>query len=119
MSVVPILPKGAPFTTEEIDVLNGLVGRATPLQRAWLAGFLAGLDAAQGQAVQPHAPSRPKSKLTILYASESGNAEALALKARKAAQKLGFDARVLDMGEADIATLSKAENIVVYASTWG
>jgi len=119
VSVVPILPKSAPFTTEEIDVLNGLVGRATPLQRAWLAGFLAGLDAAQGQAVQPHAPARPKAKLTILYASESGNAEGLALKARKSAQKLGFDVRVLDMGEAELAALEKVENLLVYASTWG
>jgi sulfite reductase (NADPH) flavoprotein alpha-component len=119
VSVVPILPKSAPFTTEEIDALNGLVGRATPLQRAWLAGFLAGLDAAQGQAIQPHAPSRPKAKLTLLYGSESGNAEGLALKARKLAQKQGFDARIVDMAEAELGALAKAENIVVFISTWG
>lgn len=119
MTVVPILPKTAPFTTEEIDALNGLVGRATPLQRAWLAGFLAGLDAAQGQPVQPHAPARPKAKLTLLYGSESGNAEGLALKARKVAQKLGFEARILDMADADLGKLVKAENVVVFISTWG
>jgi sulfite reductase (NADPH) flavoprotein alpha-component len=119
MSVVPILPKSAPFTTEEIDILNGLVARATPPQRAWLAGFLAGLDAAQSQALQPHAPARPRPKLTILYASESGNAEGLALKARKLAQKQGFEARVVDMGDAEIGVLANAENIIVYASTWG
>jgi sulfite reductase (NADPH) flavoprotein alpha-component len=117
--MIPILPKSAPFTTEEIDVLNGLVGRATPVQRAWLAGFLAGLEAAQGQAVQPHAPSRPRSKLTLLYGSESGNAEGLALKARKVAQKLGFDVRVVDMAEAEPGALAKAENILVFISTWG
>ena len=44
MEMSPI-PKTAPFADEEIDLLNRVVGTATPVQRAWLAGFLAGLDA--------------------------------------------------------------------------
>jgi sulfite reductase (NADPH) flavoprotein alpha-component len=119
LTALPFLPKNAPFTSEDIDLLNGFVARATPLQRSWLSGFLAGLDAAQGHVAQPVAPPRPRAPLTILYASESGNAESLALKARKAAQKQGFDARVLDMAEADLAALPKARNVLVYASTWG
>src|ERR1044072_6065678 len=47
MSAAPI-PKTAPFADDEIEVLNRVVGTATPIQRAWLAGFLAGLDAQQG-----------------------------------------------------------------------
>ena len=43
MSAAPI-PKTAPFADDEIDVLNRVVGPATAVQRAWLAGFLAGLD---------------------------------------------------------------------------
>ena len=45
MSSWPI-PGAAPFAPEEIEILNRVVGPATPVQRAWLAGFLAGLDAA-------------------------------------------------------------------------
>ena len=41
MSASPI-PKTAPFADDEIDSLNRVVGPATPVQRAWLAGFLAG-----------------------------------------------------------------------------
>ncbi len=119
MAAVPFLPKNAPFTAEEIDLLNQLVQRSTPLQRSWLSGFLAGLDAAQAQALQPAAPPRPRAPLTILYGSESGNAEGLALKAKKVAAKLNFDARVVDMGDADLSVLSKARNLVVYISTWG
>ena len=37
----------------------------------------------------------------------------------KLAQKQGFDARVLDMAEADLAALPKAEQLLVFASTWG
>jgi sulfite reductase (NADPH) flavoprotein alpha-component len=119
VAAVPFLPKNAPFTAEEIDLLNQLVQRSTPLQRSWLSGFLAGLDAAQAQALQPAAPPRPRAPLTILYGSESGNAEGLALKAKKVAAKLNFDARVVDMGDADLSVLSKARNLVVYISTWG
>ena len=119
MNAIPRLPGNAPFNSEEIDLLNGLMARATPLQRSWLSGFLAGLDVAQGHAVQAAPVQRPRAKLTILYATESGNAEGLALKARKLAQKQGFDARVCDMAETDIGALAKAENLVVFASTWG
>lgn len=117
-----LLPKTAPFSTDEIDTLNALVARATPQQRSWLSGFLAGVDvananvAAQAPAV---APPRMKEKLTILYGSETGNAEGLALKARKAAQKLGFDARLLDMADATPEAISAARSLVVIASTWG
>ena len=121
-----LLPKTAPFSSEEIDTLNGLVSRASPLQRSWLSGFLAGVDAAHNQslghalAAPAAAPvARAKEKLLILYASETGNSEGLAMKARKAANKLGFDARVLDMGEATPEALAQAKNLVVYAATWG
>src|SRR6476659_8771516 len=56
MSAAPI-PKTAPFADDEIDVLNRVVGPATPVQRAWLAGFLAGLDAASGEAAGLIAPA--------------------------------------------------------------
>ncbi len=121
MTSRPQLPASAPFSKEDIDTLNRVVGRSTPVQRSWLAGFLAGLEAAgqAGAAVQSAAPPRPRSPLLILYASESGNAEGLAMKAKKTADRQGFQARVLDMADADVAMLAKAQNIVVYASTWG
>lgn len=114
-----LLPKTAPFSTDEIDALNRLVGRASPLQRSWLSGFLAGVDSVHGAAPQAAASSRAKETLTILYGSETGNSEALALKARKAAQKLGFDARVLDMADASLDKLAKVKNLIVIAATWG
>ncbi len=121
MTAVPFLPKNAPFTAEDINVLNELVARSTPLQRSWLSGFLAGLDAAQAQAggVQPAAPPRARVPMTILYASESGNCESLALKAKKVAQKHNFDAKVYDMADVDVSILTKAKHLLVYAATWG
>lgn len=120
MTSIPLLPKNAPFSAEDIDLLNKVVSRSTPVQRSWLAGFFAGFEAAQGSAaVQPVAAAKPRVPLTILYATESGNSETLALKAKKAAQKHGLDAKVFDMADADLATVAKSKNILVYASTHG
>ncbi|HVX34885.1 MAG TPA: flavodoxin domain-containing protein [Hyphomicrobium sp.] len=120
MTAIPLLPRNAPFLPEDIDMLNKVVAKTTPQQRAWLAGFFAGFEAAQGGAAQAAVPAaKPRVPLTILYASESGNTEALAGKAKKAAQKHGLDAKVFDMADAELSLLTKSKNIVVYAATWG
>ncbi len=120
MTATPLLPRNAPFLPEEIEMLNKVVARTTPQQRSWLAGFFAGFEAAQGGGLAQAVPaSKPRAPLTILYASESGNSEVLATKAKKAAQKHGLDAKVFDMADADMALLAKAKNIVVFAATWG
>ena len=119
MTATPLLPKNAPFSPEEIDILNKVVARTTPQQRSWLAGFFSGFEAAQGGGALPAVAAKPKVPLTVLYASESGNCETLAMKAKKAALKHGLDAKIYDMADADMALLAKAKNIVVYAATWG
>jgi sulfite reductase (NADPH) flavoprotein alpha-component len=117
MSMSPI-PKTAPFAEEEIELLNRVVGTATPLQRAWLAGFLAGLDASASPA-PPASTPRPAEPLTIVFASESGNSERLAADMAKAARKQGFKPSVVDMADLDITTLAKVPRLVVIAATWG
>ncbi|MGB6352002.1 MAG: flavodoxin domain-containing protein [Pseudolabrys sp.] len=115
------IPKTAPFAEEEIDLLNRVVGPASANQRAWLAGFLAGLDAAAGGAValQPAASSRQAEPLTIVYASESGNSERLAGDFAKAARKNGLKPTIIDMADLELATLASAKRLVVIAATWG
>jgi sulfite reductase (NADPH) flavoprotein alpha-component len=115
------IPKTAPFDEEEIDLLNRVVGSASPIQRAWLAGFLAGLDAQQDVAVepQPAAPARPAEPLTIVYASESGNSEKLAGDMAKTARKNGLKPAVIDMADLDLAALKAAKKLVIIAATWG
>jgi sulfite reductase (NADPH) flavoprotein alpha-component len=114
------IPKTAPFAEEEIDLLNRVVGSASPIQRAWLAGFLAGFDASGG-ALLPHpaAPARPAEPLTIVYASESGNSEKLAGDIAKAARKSGLKPSVIDMADLELADLTAAKRLVVIAATWG
>ena len=121
MEMSPI-PKTAPFAEEEIDLLNRVVGTASPIQRAWLAGFLAGLDASSGSgalSIQPAAPARPAEPLTIVYASESGNSEKLAGDIAKSARKNGLKPTIIDMADLDLAALTSAKKLIFIAATWG
>ena len=117
MPLSPI-PKTAPFAEDEIELLNRVVGAATATQRAWLAGFLAGLEAST-EAPQQTAPSAAAEPLTIVYATESGNSEKLAADLGKAARKSGLKATLVDMADLDMATLAAARRLVVLAATWG
>ena len=120
MSRQNLLPRTAPFGDGERASLDAVLGAASPTQRAWLAGFLAGLDAAGGQpAAAPAAPPKAAEPLTVIYASESGNSEALAGNVAKLARKQGFKPKVVDFSDLDVATLPKAGKLIAIAATWG
>ncbi|HEX5079924.1 MAG TPA: assimilatory sulfite reductase (NADPH) flavoprotein subunit [Geminicoccaceae bacterium] len=121
---LPILPETAPFPAEHIEVLNAVMAQASAEQRHWLSGFLAGYHAALTSPAAlpmaaPAAPPRKKSPLTVLYGTDSGNAEGLADAAKKAAAKAGFAVQVVDMADTDPAEMAKAERLLVITSTWG
>ena len=115
---ISVIPKAAPFTDEEIELLNRVVGVATATQRAWLAGFLAGVEiqAAVPEAAAPRIAGEP---VTIVYATESGNSEKLAADVGKAARKAGVKSTIIDMADLDVATLATARRLIVIAATWG
>jgi sulfite reductase (NADPH) flavoprotein alpha-component len=113
------IPKTAPFSEEDVALLNRVVGPANAVQRAWLAGFLAGVESATGQQAQPAAPARPAEPLTIVYASESGNSEKLAGDIAKAARKNGLKPNVIDMADLDLTALTSAKKLVFIVATWG
>lgn len=115
----PVIPVTAPFEREQIDLLNRVMADTDTEQRVWLSGFLAGYQAAgrPGAAAAPTTAARRP--LTILFATELGNAEELAAAAKKAAARQGFAATVADMAEVTPADMAQARNLLVIASTWG
>ncbi|MSO71059.1 MAG: sulfite reductase subunit alpha [Alphaproteobacteria bacterium] len=123
MSAQPMLPSSAPFAHDQIEALNGVFARTNPEQRSWLAGFLAGYQAATTPAlpgtVVPASATQPKRPLTILYGTESGNSEGVAAAAKKASAQKGFVAKLVDMADIGPGDLAKVENLLVIASTWG
>ena len=119
---VATIPKTAPFSEEDVALLNRVVGPATAVQRAWLAGFLAGVEQAAGTARPPtEAAAEPRAAepITIVFASESGNSEKLASDMARQSRNLGFKPSLIDMAELDLAALKAASRLVVIAATWG
>jgi sulfite reductase (NADPH) flavoprotein alpha-component len=119
MSAAALLPQTAPFGDDDRLSLDRVLAGASVTQRSWLAGFLAGLDAGQGAAARPDAPTRAAEPLTILFASESGNAERLAQDVAKLARKGGFKPKIVDFADLDLADLPRQSRVVVIAATWG
>ncbi len=113
------LPTNAPFPPDAIAALNRVIEHTSPTQRSWLAGFLAGYEAAGAPAAVAATAPVVRPALTILFATESGNSEALARKAGKDAARLGFAPRVLDAADTTPADLARAERLLVIAATWG
>jgi sulfite reductase (NADPH) flavoprotein alpha-component len=119
-SALPILPETAPFPAEHIRALNAVMAETSLEQRHWLAGFLAGYHAATAlPAPAPQAALQAKIPLTILFATESGNAEGVAAEAKKLAARQGFAPKLVDMAETTPAEVAKVPHLLVIASTWG
>ncbi len=97
------IPEDAPFSAE---------------QRAWLGQFLANLltGAAAASASVPAGPAVP---VTILWGSQTGNAEGLAKKLVKSLKKGNFEPEVFDMGAYDRGRLPQEKNLLVITSTYG
>ena len=101
---VPTLPASAPLHPE---------------RAAWVDGLLAGRFSrvASASVVEPAAP--PGRRITVLWASQTGNAEEFALIAAQRLKAAGHDVTVLGMDEADPATLPSADTLLIATSTFG
>ncbi|MFP4166103.1 MAG: assimilatory sulfite reductase (NADPH) flavoprotein subunit [Opitutales bacterium] len=129
----PFVPPAAPFTPEETEWLNNFFSKLSSEQILWLEGYMSGLRSGKGisfssgapatgtaQAPAPEAPAAvEKPRLTILYGSESGNAEELADQTAKTAEKTGFKVKVLNMADEEPKKLEGIENLLILVSTWG
>lgn len=100
MSYSIVLPDDAPFTPE---------------QRAWLNNYLSQILSGD-QSKRSDGPVVP---VTILWGSQTGNAESCAKKLAKAMRGSAFEAEVFDMADYDPARLPSEKNLLVITSTYG
>ncbi|MBI1390795.1 MAG: sulfite reductase subunit alpha [bacterium] len=104
-NLVPHIPDNAPFTLE---------------QRAWLNGFLAGLFSRNQLELEASAAANAQlTPLTILFGSQTGNAEALAKMLSKQAGKRGFAPTVYEMDDYPFDNLKHENRLLVITSTYG
>ncbi len=94
------LPEDAPFT---------------PAQRAWLDDFLA-KALAEASAPSSAADAVP---VTVLFGTQTGNAEGLAKKLVKTLKKRHFEPTLADMADYERDKLSAEKNLLMIVSTYG
>ena len=58
-------------------------------------------------------------KILILYGTETGNSELLAMDAENLAKELDFDVTVNGMDEITLSDMQDAGNVLIVCSTWG
>ena len=113
-------PNPTPLPPEQEQLAKQLATGLNADQANWLSGFFAGIGFASGGATSATSSvSAAKQTLTILYGSESGNAEQLSGMIQKRAEKEGFKAKIQNMADVKAADLAKVENLLVVVSTWG
>ena len=87
-------------------------------QRAWLNGFFSGMQAHMSQSAGASS-STDSRKITILYGSQTGSAESVAIDAGAIAKTYGLTPSVKSMDEVDSSALAGFEYLLIVTSTYG
>ncbi|MFO7857829.1 MAG: sulfite reductase flavoprotein subunit alpha, partial [Ectothiorhodospiraceae bacterium] len=112
----------SPLTNEQADYVNRLVTSLSPDQVNWISGYLAGLHSAQAGGQAESAPAgggATEHTLTILYGSETGNAQGVAEQAGEQASARGLPVRVMDMADYKHKELGSEHLLMVVTATHG
>ncbi|KON87733.1 sulfite reductase [NADPH] flavoprotein alpha-component [Sporosarcina globispora] len=116
----------SPFNQEQAELLNRLLPTLTETQTLWLSGYLAAIQSSSLQAA-PAVEERPAAvpsptiprEVTILFGSQTGNAQNLAKKAGKTLEKRGFQVTVSAMSDFKPNNLKKVKSLLIVVSTHG
>ncbi|MGV4966913.1 assimilatory sulfite reductase (NADPH) flavoprotein subunit [Priestia aryabhattai] len=116
----------SPFNQEQADLLNRLLPTLTEAQKMWLSGYLTASQSTSAEGtpdVSTSAPAQTKQTVskdvTILYGSQTGNAQGLAENTGKTFEAKGFNVTVSSMNDFKPNNLKKLENLLIVVSTHG
>lgn len=113
----------SPLSAEQQQRLGQLLAELGTDQVHWLAGYLAGVCAvsttARSAPAASQAPASSDSELTILFGSQTGNAEGVAQQLAARAAEKGVAARVIDLADYKPKQLKQAQFLALVTSTQG
>jgi sulfite reductase (NADPH) flavoprotein alpha-component len=118
---------GPRLSEEQWGLIRALAVSLSPEQMLWVSGYFAGHDdGARGRAALAGAASGPPTPasadvrtLTILYASETGNSEALAKDVAAQAKAMGLVVQLADMADYKTRRLKDEQDLLLISSTHG
>jgi len=120
MLFASLAAQASPLSAQQIKDLQSLVSQLNPIQQAWVSGYLAAAaQLALGQAPVAAQQSNESAALTILYASQTGNAKAVATKVKVTAEQQGIAAKLTDIASYKTTQLAKEKYLLIVTSTYG
>lgn len=115
----------SPFNEKQVKQLNEVLATLTPQQKIWLTGYLTAsanivvIEAPREMTQQAVASSPIQKHVTILYATQTGNAQKLAEKFGDQLQQIGLEVSVSSMSDYKTNALKKVQYLLIVASTHG
>lgn len=116
---------GSPLGDQQLQLLQQITEQMSPQQFAWVSGYLWGLSQNQstegGQLPVSSAPvaAQPAGKLTIIYASQTGNAKGVAEALEQKAAAQDIPVALYSAGDYKGKNLAKETHVIVVSSTNG
>ncbi|MFD4818728.1 assimilatory sulfite reductase (NADPH) flavoprotein subunit [Peribacillus butanolivorans] len=114
----------SPFNHEQTELLNNLLPSLTETQKVWLSGYLTAslsvfnAETAEVSVAEPSGKTISK-EVTILYGSQTGNAQGLAENAARKLEENGFQVTTSSMSDFKVNNLKKVQNLLIAVSTHG
>ncbi|WP_432460886.1 assimilatory sulfite reductase (NADPH) flavoprotein subunit [Agarivorans sp. QJM3NY_25] len=108
----------SPLSEQQVSLLQQATAELSATQLAWVSGYLAGIGQNSGQLV-PQAVAHAAAKLTILYASQTGNAKGVAEELLSAAQAKGINAELVNVADYKTKSLKTESHLLLVSSTNG
>lgn len=109
----------SPLSTTQIETLGGALADLSPAQLQWVSGYAAGLAAIDRAVSGGKATAGVDTKLTILYGSQTGNGESLAVALYDSVRDQGFDAKSVSLADFRPASLKRESLVTLIVSTHG
>lgn len=121
MPFTSLIAPASPLNAQQVQDLQKLVSQLNPIQQAWVSGYLAAAaQLASGTAVASAATAPQQAAvLTILYASQTGNAKGVASKIKAAAEAQGVAVQLQDIASYKTNGLVKEKFLIIVTSTYG
>ncbi|MFM2477542.1 assimilatory sulfite reductase (NADPH) flavoprotein subunit [Celerinatantimonas sp. MCCC 1A17872] len=117
MSLKDLNALSCPLSSEQLKALEQALGDLSPLQQAWVSGYLYAKNAS-GQ-IAPTTAATSSAHVTILYASQTGNAKAVAEQLFEKAQQQNVPVQLQNVADYKPKSLKKEQFLVMVASTNG
>lgn len=108
-----------PLTAEQLARLQSTIGEYSPTQLAWLSGYFWGMVNQQPGALPASAPAVAAASITLISASQTGNARRLAEQLRDDLVAAKLNVNLMNAGDYKFKQIGQEKLLLIVASTQG